>query len=916
MGPPDVAARGTMRRVSPASGPAAFGRGVIVESGAPAPAPWADAPRVVVDDAVLADPRDTVDRLHELWSTRTPVTVDLRVPREVLSTPERDGRYAYELTPAFDFTRERCYFLVRANNYDARHGSPRWGAAAEAGRLGARIGGSADVVLPDGTPAWCDGGPRSSGVDTSAHIVHRFAIESGQLRADVRGSESAAAAGLASDQRAAVLHAGGPARILAPAGSGKTTVLAARVRHLVVERGYGAATVCALAYNRRAGADMVGRLADLPADIRHKVRTLNAFGYEIVRRARPTTRVIDEREIRDRIEPHLTLRFRANTDALRPYLEALEEVSLGLRTPERVEQLRGDVDGFAVMYHQYRDGLARDDAVDFDGQVAGAIETLLREPALRHTVQRECRHLLVDEFQDLRPAHLLLVRLVAAPAYDVFGVGDDDQVIYGYSGADPDFLINFAGFFPGAADHPLEVNYRCPPAVVDGARMLLSHNMRRVAKVMRTGRSVSGEGADVLMVERPTAEAIAPRATDLIGAWLGDGIAPETIAVLCRVNAGLLAVQVLARDRGLPVTAAVGEQFLRRTGVRSALAYLRLACSTSDANQLRGVDLAEVARRPNRRITARVVDALRNRRTWTLSTLRTHADGLASADTARLHDFADDLEHLSAVVASSDAAAALRAVRDDVGLGAAMGTLDNSGRGRDASHLDDVTALLAIAAVHPDPASFEAWLREHLQGVAVGDDPRAAGQVTLSTVHRVKGLEWDRVIVLGAHDGLMPHRLADDREEERRVFHVALTRCREQVVLLADAALQAPFVDELTTAAVPITAESRLERSRRTAPSGFVAGDAGVENSDLVDALRAWRLERCRADAVPAYVVLHDATLNDIAAARPVTARDLARIAGIGPTKLERYGVDILTIVNAAQADATEFPSRSTPARS
>jgi DNA helicase-2/ATP-dependent DNA helicase PcrA len=387
--------------------------------------------------------------------------------------------------------------------------------------------------------------------------------------------------------------------------------------------------------------------------------------------------------------------------------------------------------------------------------------------------------------------------------------------------------------------------------------------------------------------------------------------------VLCRVNAGLLAVQVLSVDRGLPVTPAVGEQFLRRTGVRSALAYLRLACSVADGNQLRGSDLAEVARRPNRRITARVIDTMRNRRNWTLSTLRSRADALGTADTDRVHGFADDLAALGALVGSSDAATILRSVRDDVGLGAAMGTLDNSGRGRDASHLDDVTALLAIAAVHPDPATFETWLREHLQGVSVADDPRSAGQVTLSTVHRVKGLEWDRVIVLGAHDGLMPHRLAVDLEEERRVFHVALTRCREQVVLLADSAVAAPFVDELTTPPAPVTAESRLERSRRTAPAGsFVAAAAAPPDSGLVDALRAWRLERCRADGVPAYVVLHDATLNDIAAARPATPRELGRVAGIGPTKLERYGDDILAIVNATRAGEEAFRSRSTPARS
>jgi DNA helicase-2/ATP-dependent DNA helicase PcrA len=893
-----------MPGVSSPPGPAALGRGVIVESGAPAPEPWAEAARVVVDSDVLRNPRETVDRLHALWADRTPVVVDLRVPREELSAPEHDDRIAYELTPDFDFARERAYFLVRANNYDARDGTPRWGAAAEARRLGARDEGPADVLLPDDTPVWCDGGPRTAGLLPGERILHRVAIASGSLRADIEPVENPDLQLLAPDQRAAVLHAGGPARILAPAGSGKTTVLTARFRHLVVERGYDAANVCALAYNRRAGAEMQDRLADLPGGARHKVRTLNSLGYEIVRRARPGVRVLDEREIRERIEPHLKLTFRANTDALRPYLEALEEVQLGLRSPARVERQRGDVEGFAAMFDAYRDGLERDNATDFDGQIASAIEALCRDPALRGVLQRECRHLLVDEFQDLRPAHLLLVRLIAAPAYDVFGVGDDDQVIYGYAGANPDFLIDFRAYFPGAADHPLEVNYRCPPIVVDGARTLLAHNRRRVDKVMRAGREAAGDPGDALHIERRAAEDIALHAADLLEQWLTAGIAPDKIAVLCRVNAGLLAVQVLAHDRGLPATAAVGENFLRRTGVRSALAYLRIAAAVADRGQFRGADLAEVVRRPNRRITARVVDAIRNRRNWTVASLRAHGNNLNSADADRIQELADDLDGIGAQIASGDAAIVLRAIRDDVGLGAAMSTLDNSGRGRDASHLDDLTALIAIASVHPDPATFEQWLREHLQGVTVSDDPRAPGQVTLATVHRVKGLEWDRVIVLGAHDGLMPHRLTDDLEEERRVFHVALTRAREQVVLLADEAAETPFIDDLTRAPEPIdlVAESRLERSRRTAPSvGFTAPSADPTD----EALRAWRLERSRADGVPAYVVLSNATVAEIAKAQPRNPRELSRISGIGPTKLERYGEDILRIVNSSLADAS-----------
>src|SRR5205085_6714860 len=114
--------------------------------------------------------------------------------------------------------------------------------------------------------------------------------------------------------------------------------------------------------------------------------------------------------------------------------------------------------------------------------IYGAIEVLLRNPDVRRQVQRECRHLLVDEFQDLTPAQLLMLRLLSAPAYDVFGVGDDDQVIYGYAGADPEFLINYDRYFPGGTHHALATNYRCPAPVVRGSRNLLTYNRRRIDK--------------------------------------------------------------------------------------------------------------------------------------------------------------------------------------------------------------------------------------------------------------------------------------------------------------------------------------------------------------------------------------------------------------------------------------------------
>ncbi len=209
--------------------------------------------------------------------------------------------------------------------------------------------------------------------------------------------------------------------------------------------------------------------------------------------------------------------------------------------------------------------------------------------------------------------------------------------------------------------------------------------------------------------------------------------------------------------------------------------------------------------------------------------------------------------------------------------------------------------------------------------------------MTLSTVHRVKGMEWEMVAVFGVNAGILPHRLAEDVEEERRVLHVALTRCRRQVVLLCDASRPSPMLPELTSAArVPrvgrpaaaggsgVATAGGMGAGRGVGGDGAAAGAAGagkvrragrgaggaagrdgdreraaVATADpvLEQALRTWRGERSRRDGVPAYIVMHDATLSAIAIVRPSSLRTLRRIDGIGPAKLELYGEEILAVL-------------------
>ncbi len=882
-------------------GPVVLGRGVVIEAGDSVPGAWAGVDVFAIDDAVVADPGPTVTAMHHAWVSRHPFVVELGVPAETFRAPESILDEPWELGARFEVWRDRLHFLVWANTYDARGGKdPIWWWGRKAVRLGATEatdGGTGDVLLEDGTAVWIDGGPRGP-LDPDAldaPVVHAESVDLGRLIA--APAPVVVTAALAADQLAAVAHGAGPARIVAPAGSGKTRVLTERLRHLVVDRGLERDGVLAVAYNKKAQLELEERTTDFSP----RVSTLNALGYRLLADFMGgAPRVLDERDVRRMIDDFVPRgRPRANTDRLAPYLEGLTAIRLGLRDPEEVEGERDDVPGLAEAFGPYRDALASRGAVDFDEQIYRAIEVLLSDGEFRRRVQAGYRHVLVDEFQDLTPAHVLLIRLLASPALEVFGVGDDDQVIYGHAGADPAFLIDFEQMFPGAAAHPLEVNYRCPVNVVTAAKTLLGYNDVRVVKEIRPGPDADTT-TDALVVKKHPAEGGARQLVEVVQGWIEDGVPTSEIAVLTRVNSLLLAPHVALVEAGIPVTSNVRTDMLERTGVRAALAYLRLG---SMPEQLRPDDLQEVQRRPSRGLPPWISKWMS--RPMSISDLRSIADRLDDAKVGpKIESFADDLLVVTEAVRTRTTREALRVIADDIGLGGAMTLLDGSKGGQSGSQLDDLDGLMQVADLHPEPATFGYWLRGVLEQ-PTGDDG-----VTLSTVHRVKGMEWDRVVVAGVNEGLLPHRLAEDEEEERRVLHVAITRCRHRVVVLADAQRPSIFLGELDGSAPrrehrPVSATpavTPLPKSKGKKAS-TPPRDLAPEEARLDEALRAWRLTRSQTDDVPAYVVASNATIQAIAIKRPTTLKELLSVDGIGPTKLELYGDEILALLESLPDD-------------
>ncbi|WP_419865244.1 ATP-dependent DNA helicase UvrD2 [Candidatus Poriferisodalis sp.] len=949
------------------AGPPELGRSVLVRRGDPVPAAWADGESLRVSTGEFS--AEVGRRLRDAWLTRTRLVIELDGelpdPAAVWHAPW------WELQPGLTLRSEVLLHLLTANAVDAR--DPAWArfAPVEAAlRLGAtRAGGAGDVVTDSG-PVWCDGGP------LDAFELPLAVVPAANLAAlSLRGLRlTNPDADLATDQRDAVGHLGGAACIVAPAGSGKTRVLTERARYLVRDVGIAAGAVCLVAFNVRARREMEERTRDLPG---LQVRTLNSLALAICNGTGPFARpaqhgrveVIGEIDIRERLDGYVKRRRRAMTDQLAPWLEALSATRLGLRDLADVERdFQPDVPDFAEIAPRYVADLEADGLVDFDQQIIRAIDILLRDPAARASARRICGVLLVDEFQDLTPAHLLMIRLLAGPRADVFGVGDDDQTIYGYAGASPQWLIDFDRYFPGAQRHHLHVNYRCPPPVVGAAVNLLSHNHLRIDKQITADRGP--EDADAAeanaaggVVTVADASDTATALRDTVSRLIEGGARPSSIAVLTRVNSTLLVPQVVLGDMGVAADAPLGRGFLERTGVAAALAWLKLA--TAPRHSLPSSALSDAARRPPRGISPRVIEWIGEQRS--LGDLRALAGRLSDERTStKITELADDLDLLCQRTANEQLTTRqiLEAVRDELGLGSSLDNrLDASRRSVDRSaHGDDLRALISVAHLHPDPAGFPGWLASRLNGaggdgrgrdsrdaVGFGTDegtgpPRQPGgraspggagsgsdRVRLATVHRVKGLEWPHVIVYEASAGLMPHRLSHDVEEERRVFHVALTRCSESVTLICGDE-PSPFLPELSELAPPRrdpalngpTEPSRSERSQSDDSGGLFSGSSDPEagssaptgnasgararkprpeppsdprDAALFEALRNWRRERSKADGVPAYVVFPDAVLIALATQRPRTDAELLAVPGIGPAKLASYGTDALAII-------------------
>jgi superfamily I DNA/RNA helicase len=551
---------------------------------------------------------------------------------------------------------------------------------------------------------------------------------------------------LTPDQRAAATAPPGPVLCLAPAGSGKTTTLVARIAWLVAT-GSPPERIAAIAFNRRAADELAERVSDALAPLgvatgAVRVRTFHAFGREILQAAgRPVEPLVDRDGLLRRIAPEADDAERRRLDTVISTLKLEHRV-----TPEAVAA-DPEVGPRARAFVAYQRALAEMGGLDFDDLVASALDLLETEPDVLAPWRDACRDVLVDEVQDVDRSQLELALLLAAPANRIFLVGDDDQSIYGWRLADVRRVLGLTERLPGLSRHDLVTNFRCPAPVVERAVRLVEGNVERFAK-----RIVARPGAVGRLVLAPDAGDDDERARRVLASWDGPwGEARSTRAILARTNRELLPAAAVALELGIPFRAERLALPLEDPRLDTILAGLTAG----------GAALPLLVR---------------------LARLREDAiDGLAAVPAADPPGAPDDDDR--------------PAPADEIG--------PSPEPSAEQMPYDELLgSVLAWAAPYRDATSFVEAVRSRAARLASlrGDD----ALLTLATAHSTKGLEFDHVAVIDMDEGSFPsQRSLDDAldparalEEERRLAYVAWTRARRSLTLVYDPANPSRFLGE------------------------------------------------------------------------------------------------------------------------
>jgi len=635
------------------------------------------------------------------------------------------------------------------------------------------------------------------------------------------------------EQLAAVTLPPQPALILAGAGSGKTRVLTTRIAWLLTTGQVSPGGLLAVTFTNKAAKEMLARLSTmLPVSVRGMwIGTFHGLCNRFLRahwKLAALPQGFQILDVQDQLSAVKRVMKAMNLDEERFVPKQVtwfiaDSKEAGLR-PKDIHVRDGQIKVQVEVYQAYEDQCQREGVVDFAELMLRSYELLRDQPALREHYQRRFRHILVDEFQDTNRLQYLWLKMFAGPPGEggnaIFAVGDDDQSIYGFRGAQVGNMSDFEREFRVQQVIKLERNYRSFGNILDSANELISHNSARLGKNLRTE---AGPGEPVRVYEATSDFAEAQWFVDEVRQLQRDGTSRREIAVLYRSNAQSRVLESALFNAGIAYRVYGGLRFFERAEIKHALAYLRLLENPNDdTSYLRVVNF------PTRGIGARTVEQLQDLARQSGRSLYQSTGAATGKGGANLQAFnalvdamreatrgltlREIIEHVVQASGLADFYAGEKEGAERIEnlaelVNAAEAFVTQEGFGRDAVALpvDEHAGAIAqgtpnaVAAVDVTPDAETGEIMSPLAAflthasLEAGDNQAQAGQdaVQLMTVHSAKGLEFDCVFITGLEEGLFPHEnstraltaAGDGLEEERRLMYVAITRARRRLYL-------------------------------------------------------------------------------------------------------------------------------------
>jgi DNA helicase II / ATP-dependent DNA helicase PcrA len=596
--------------------------------------------------------------------------------------------------------------------------------------------------------------------------------------------------GLNPQQREAVTHGTGPLLVLAGAGSGKTRVITYRIAYLIGELRVRPQHILAVTFTNKAAAEMLHRVDQLippTGGYRPWIGTFHSTSLKMLRRYADRLGFTKSFAVYDTSDQLTLIRrcmreLNVNDDAFPPrsVLSRISHAKNELINPVEYEKTNLDFFGSRVaeIYRLYQKRLREYDAMDFDDLIGNYVLLLEKHEDVRNELHDRFQHLLIDEYQDTNKAQYVLVKLLAGKAGNIVAVGDEDQSIYRFRGADINNILNFEKDFPGAKIIKLEQNYRSTGNILDAATGVVSNNIARKGKTLFTQ---GGKGDPVRVVtcsnDREEAQFVLEKISSLRGRYkLTD------FAVLFRTNAQSRPFEEELLRANLPYSVVGGVKFYERAEIKDILSFIRLAIRPHDTPSVE-----RVINVPSRGIGDTTVTALTEQAAAQTVSLWTVIEGdlafLPPRAAKAVREFREIVHDLNRASTNP-----IPDLVDYVLVRTGYRRMLQESRDlQDESRLENLDELINSAREYTEQnpqAVLADWL-DSLTLMSDLDKYESQKGVTLMTLHAAKGLEFKVVFLVGMEEGILPHSQSlertDDMEEERRLCYVGMTRAREML---------------------------------------------------------------------------------------------------------------------------------------